>query len=445
MKFDSFEHLLRHYAEVSPERTAFLYGDGVRMSYSGLLDAVRARAAELKSSGIGCVGIFCTSDKDRIISIFAAAMCGMQTVLLDPDSDTEVLQEQINATDVQALIGSDEETEGLTCRKDAEPSEPDSMLFFTSGTTAGSRAVVLSQRTLCASAFNGGEMLGLDSGDVLLCCLPLSHVFGFVCSLLWGLSCGCAVALGRGSRYLTEDFLFFRPTAVSLVPMLLGFFMKYRLFNAELKLILIGAGECDPALVEGARAMGKRVAFGYGLTETSSGVAISTGGDPFAMDICPEDRITIAGDGEILIEAPTCVMKGYYRDDEGTNSVLRGGVLYTGDLGSFDENGRLHIIGRKKEMLVLPSGTKIFLPEYEKPLAGALGTAEIAVTLKGSRPALIIGKTSMTKEEAKKLIAPVMAALSRDRQISDVIVTGKELPRTKTGKLRRWQLDEFLK
>ena len=51
----------------------------------------------------------------------------------------------------------------------------------------------------------------------------------------------------------------------------------------------------------------------------------------------------------------------------------------------------------------------------------------------------------MTKEDAKKLIAPVMAVLSRDRQISDVIVTGEELPRTKTGKLRRWQLDEFLK
>ena len=123
--------------------------------------------------------------------------------------------------------------------------------------------------------------------------------------------------------------------------------------------------------------MGLRVSFGYGLTETSSGVAISVKGDPYAMEVCPDDTITIAEDGEILIEAPTCIMQGYYKRPDATREVLRGGVFHTGDLGMFDENGLLHITGRKKDMLVLPDGTKIFLPEYEAAIMQALGHTEI--------------------------------------------------------------------
>ncbi len=55
--------------------------------------------------------------------------------------------------------------------------------------------------------------------------------------------------------------------------------------------------------------MGKAVHFGYGLTETSSGVALSLGSDPYAMTVCPDDAIDIAPDGEVLISAPTCVME----------------------------------------------------------------------------------------------------------------------------------------
>ena len=75
------------------------------------------------------------------------------------------------------------------------------ILFFTSGTVEAAKAVVLTDQSLCASAWNGGQMLPLSSEDRLLCVLPLNHVFGFVCGLLWGLSSGASVALGRGMRY----------------------------------------------------------------------------------------------------------------------------------------------------------------------------------------------------------------------------------------------------
>ena len=154
----------------------------------------------------------------------------------------------------------------------------------------------------------------------------------------------------------------------------------------------MGAGDCPRPLLDAAAAMGVRVSFGYGLTETSSGVAISVSGDPFAMEICPDDTITLAEDGEILIEAPTCMMQGYYKRPADTAAVLIDGVLHSGDLGRFDEAGKLHITGRKKDVLVLPSGTKIFLPEYESRLAAALGTTELAVVLKDGSRHLLTGQ-----------------------------------------------------
>ena len=115
-----------------------------------------------------------------------------------------------------------------------------------------------------------------------------------------------------------------------------------------------------------------QVSFGYGLTETSSGVAISVPGgssfDPFALAVCPEDTVALASDGEILISSPSCMMKGYYKHPEDTAAVLKGNLLFTGDIGKWDENGRLHVIGRKKEILSLysPTAPRSFFPSTKR-------------------------------------------------------------------------------
>ena len=211
--------------------------------------------------------------------------------------------------------------------------------------------------------------------------------------------------------------------------------------NPELKLVLVGAGDCPPALLDAAVAIGLRVCFGYGLTETSSGVAISVQGDPFAMEVCPDDTITIAEDGEVLIQAPTCMMQGYYKRPDATHEVLRDGVLYTGDIGQFDEDGKLHITGRKKDVLVLEDGNKIFLPEYESSLMKLLEHTELAIILKNKRPALVFSGESELSVLSEKL-RPLMRQLPRGRQISDIIIIHQPLPRTATGKIKRWELQQ---
>ena len=135
------------------------------------------------------------------------------------------------------------------------------------------------------------------------------------------------------------------------------------------------------------------------------------------------------------------MMQGYYKRPDATREVLRGGVFHTGDLGRFDEEGKLHITGRKKDMLVLPDGTKIFLPEYEARLMSALGHTELAVTLRGSRPLLVfVGEAEEATLQEK--LKPLMAELPRGQQLGGILITDEALPRTATGKIKRWELQQ---
>ena len=441
MRFSRFEDMLRHWAEESPRSPALCYGNRT-LSFSQLWEAVTARAEQLRKEGKTCLGLLSDGSMDCVIELFAANLAGLQIVMLDENAPSVLLRQLIAYTDVDTLWGDEDLVEELSpaLTKGVEDGEG-RILFFTSGTTERAKAVVLTDHSLCQSAYNGSAKLPLSPEDRLLCLLPLGHVFGFVCGLLWGLSCGACVALGRGPRHYLDDCAFYKPTAISVVPLLLGFLMKQRLLNPELKLILVGAGDCPPALLQAASALGIRVSFGYGLTETSSGVAISVQGDPYAMEVCPDDTITLAEDGEILIQAPTCMMLGYYKRPESTAEVLTGGVFHTGDLGRFDDEGRLHITGRKKDMLVLPDGTKIFLPEYEAAIMKALGHTELAVVLRESRPVLIYSGEGNPADLSKALL-PLMTELPRGQRLAGIEITADPLPRTATGKIKRWELQQ---
>ncbi len=441
MRFARFEHMLRYWAESSPDAPALRYGPQT-FSFSQLLEAVEKRAGELRGSGKSCLGLLSDGSLDCVVELFAANLAGLQIVMLDENAPSVLLRQLLAYTDVDLLWGDEDLVDELSPYLTPGVQDGEGrILFFTSGTTERAKAVVLTDHSLCQSAWNGSEKLPLSRSDTLLCLLPLGHVFGFVCGLLWGLSCGACVALGRGARHYIDDCAYYEPTAVSVVPLLLGFLMQQRLLNKGLKLILVGAGDCPPALLEAAAAMGIRVSFGYGLTETSSGVAISVSGDPYAMEICPDDTITLAEDGEILIHAPSCMMQGYYKRPESTREVLKDGVFHTGDLGRFDEEGKLHITGRKKDMLVLPDGTKIFLPEYEAAIAKVLGSTELAVVLRGSRP-LLIYSGEASEQELSKALLPLMTELPRGQRLGGIEIIHEPLPRTATGKIKRWELQQ---
>lgn len=445
MRFSGFLSMLSYRSEQTPDAPALRYEQNGRMcvcTFSKLYSLVTSRANVLRKDPKHTLGVLADGSFDCVIEIFASVLAGRRTVLLSENAADEVLKEQVKEAELDALFGDSELKKELSpfLSETAEGGEG-KLLFFTSGTTSRAKAVVTSDASLMASAYNGGALLPLDPSDTLLCMLPLDHVFGFVCGLLWGLSCGACVALGRGARHYGDDCIFFRPTALSAVPALLGFLLKYRALNPELRIILIGAGGCPEPILRAAKTTDARVCFGYGLTETSSGVALSLGfGDPYAMTVCPDDTVTIAQDGEVLITAPTCMMEGYWRRPEDTAEVLSDGVLHTGDLGYLDEEGKLHLSGRKKEILVLSDGTKLFLPEYEQALSNALGGEPLCVLLINDQPILVLEGELRDPAPIWENIRPVLDERPRNQQIRAIEFYEKPLPRTASGKIMRWAI-----
>ena len=341
------------------------------------------------------------------------------------------------------------------------------LIFFTSGTTGSSKAVVLTSESLLCSSFSGQSMLPCGPGDIILSLLPFSHVFGFVCTMLWGLTYGATIALGRGTRYLLSDCEFFKPTILPVVPSLLKMLMQQHALPASLKVVLVGAAPLDAVSVKALQNVGTKVYLGYGLTETSSGIAITQDQkDPFALYPCPGADIRIEPDGEISVATP-CMMQGYLdfsetvredaESDEAENNdnsayvlghpiiPVEGGRLYTGDLGSLDTRGALCLTGRKKDMLVLPDGTKIFCPEYEEELSGLIGLSDLTVILKQDRPFLVIGDSGgNVPENIDSLLAEFNEKRAMGLRICGVLSYGKPLPRTATGKIRRWEIEKPL-
>lgn len=462
--------LFRQQAEQIPDLTAVKYqepagsGEITCVTYRQLYDDICKRAAEIAGSGLSAAGIPAGGESQTaeakgegalsqadvsptegiivdgsyasVIEIFAANAAGLTVVMMEPLADPGLMKKRLAATDVNRLWtwGSVQEISSGPVR-----GKENRILFFTSGTTESARAVILTGDSLLASAYNGTADLPLTTDDTLLCMLPLFHVFGFVCGLLWGLVNGACVALGRGERHMMDDLAFFHPTGVSLVPVLFEFLLKKNLFNEELQTILIGAGGCPKESIEMAQHKGIRVCFGYGLTETSSGVAISVSGDPYAMQVCVEDKVTITGEGEILVESPACMMEGYYRNPEATEAVLKDGILHTGDIGFLDSGGKLHITGRIKDILVLPDGTKIFLPEYEAILARALPDLQVACGEENGE-VILYYYGDMSEHEVERVLHGLMGLMPRGHQVRRIVRRQEPIPRNAAGKIVRSRL-----
>lgn len=463
MRFQSFSDMLAGNAKMYPDRPAVISANGI-IPYAELWDKVREKAAELRREQCGCVAMIAPPTAEWIITMFASVIAGKRTVLLDHSLPAESLSRLVRHTEADRLFlderpfdkdelavvkgalvrpqSSASEGSGLKysgSKSSDSPGEGD-LLFFTSGTTEMSRAVVLTSRSLCSSAWNGQQLLPCTQDDRILSLVPLVHVFGFVCTMLWPISNGASVALGRGMRCFTQDPAFFRTTILPAVPSLAEFLLAADAFNPELKTILIGASNCSPETISTIRSRGITVRFGYGLTETSSGLAMSLDDDdPYSMTLCPDTEITIADDGEILVKT-SCMMKGYFKNKKATHAALRNEVLHTGDLGHFDSNNRLIITGRKKDILVLPNGKKIFCAEWENELARLLETRELAVVLYGGRALLTVVGDNSRKDELFDKVQRFNRTKPFDTRINDVIMRQEPLPRTATGKIKRWAI-----
>ena len=330
----------------------------------------------------------------------------------------------------------------LDAKIDAEVMQ---IMLFTSGTTAMSKAVMLSHKNICSNLMDIASVLKLDTNDTLLSLLPLHHTFECTAGFLYPMYIGASIAYCDGIRYIQKNIKEYQITAMISVPalyenmykrLLKGIEKKGKLqevekimkltgmlskvgldfrrkmfkeihdeFGGKLRLMINGAAALDYEVEKGFTDLGFRIAQGYGLTETSPILAAGTDFEQKIGSVgrvFPSVKIKIVnkdenGVGEIYAKGPN-VMLGYYQNEEATKEVFDKDWFKTGDLGYLDKKGFLFLAGRKKNVIVLKNGKNIFPEELEN----------VINRIEGVKESFVYGKPEPDDEQDLKLCAKVV-------------------------------------
>jgi O-succinylbenzoic acid--CoA ligase len=305
-------------------------------------------------------------------------------------------------------------------RSGGEPVEPgDALVMATSGTTGVAKGVILTHDAVLASAQATSARLGVNPDEHRwLACLPLNHVGG-LSVVTRALLTGTPVVVLPGFDREQVQAAGGADVLVSLVTTALA-----RVGAEHFRTVVLG-GSAPP------EELPPNVIPTYGLTETGSGVVY--GGTPL-----PGVELAIAADTkEVLLRGPM-LLRGY-RD--GTDALNADGWLATGDAGQLDGNGRLHIFGRRSE-LIISGGENVWPGPVEAALLTHPTVAEVAVAGTpdpewGQRVVAWIVPTDRAAlpslDELRRLVAESVAPYAAPRQL----VLVDHLPRTSIGKVQR--------
>ncbi len=373
-------------------------------------------------------------------------------------------------------------------------------VVFTSGTTGDPKGAMLTHRNVLSNAIAAAQIFPIGPKMRLLSFLPLSHMFeqlgGFLCVLLAGASViyptsrqpavvrrtfkerkvtmvlitpaavkSLMLAIERSAEAQGKKELFERLRRVARrLPMWLRrvvFFSVHRQFGGQFRYIVSGGAALDPALGEAWRELGVDVIQGYGTTECSPGVTFNRLGLNRLGSVgtpLPGVEVKVAEDGEVLVRGPN-VFKGYWENEDATRAVLdKDGWYHTGDLGSFDKDGFLWLRGRKKDMIVLADGTKVYPEDIENTLAAdprieALATPQrpaVASIVGLQRPGEDIQVHGVflvkDRDQVAAIVRDANTKLSGSQQIRGwTIWPEEEFPTTPTQKVRkRLVIDQLL-
>lgn len=302
-------------------------------------------------------------------------------------------------------------------RPDVSP-ETLATILYTSGTTGEPKGVMLTHGNFMSNAVASTMAFGQQRNEVKLGFLPLSHVFARTCDLYSWLVRGGELVIASSREKVLEECTRFQPTCLNGVPYFYERLQRAlcekkldrtpgvlrQMLGGRIRFCNSGGAPLMPHLFDFFHEQGVPLLEGYGLSETSPVITLSTP-DRFRRGSCGQPiegvEVAIADDGEILTRGPH-VMHGYYRNPQATQEIFSSGWLKTGDLGFLDEEGYLFITGRKKELIVLSSGKNI-APTYLESLL--LVDPLIA-------QAMVIGDR---RSYLTALIVPDMAALKADR------------------------------
>ncbi|MCM8785683.1 MAG: AMP-binding protein [Candidatus Omnitrophica bacterium] len=487
---------LREIVEKKKNDVAFVFKD-VDYTYEKLEQETNKVANFLKELGVEKgtkVGIYMLNNPEYIYSYFALFKIGAIAVPLDHRLKTEELFPLLNHCKAEFLITTITKTFDPEIIIKNVPSlkniiitkgnfqkcismeekiknissdfpikyinESDiAAIFYTSGTTGIPKGVIWTYRHLDSpidTIFNYYKYF--QENDVCICPIPFSHNGGIVGVLLILFGIKLVVMEYYQPLELLQNLQKYNVTGTFLVPtMFIGMlnlseFDKFHL--PSLRWAAVFGAPFSPEVIKKFNKVcpQAKLLSGYGLTETAApnflppldNVKFGSVGKPVPwidVKIIDEDGVEVKkGEvGEIIIKGWP-VTPGYYNQPDLTSQVIKDGWLYTGDLGKFDEDGYLYIVGRKKEVIIV-GGLNVYPNEVEGVIHKYPKVKEVAVVgvsdkLKGEAvKAVIVPKEG--EEITEKEIINFCRQHLASYKVPTIVEFRKELPKTGSGKIKK--------
>lgn len=365
--------------------------------------------------------VLVTNRQSRWDSIYLThtVMPDLRNVIFTEESAPEARQDGVKHWDLESWLATGH---GLT-ELPEPPNENDlAAIVYTSGTTGKPKGVMLTHKNVVSNVINTLKTVCPKPNDVFLSFLPVSHTFERMAGYYLALGMGCTIVYTRSIQQLAEDFRIVRPNVIISVPRIYErifakvqaklshksafsrvlfnwavevgwrqFCTKYGLpvqkdrtsfldpviwpilerlvsktllnqFGGQLRIAISGGAALNSKVAKAFCGLGLPIIQGYGMTESSPIIAgnsltynhPNTVGKPL-----PETNVRLGDDNEIQVQSP-CIMKGYWNRPQATREVFtEDGWLKTGDVGEFDHDGYLKIVGRIKEIIVTSTGEKV--------------------------------------------------------------------------------------
>lgn len=382
-------------------------------------------------------------------------------------------------------------------------------IIFTSGTTSESKAVVLSHRNIASVVYSLNCAEKIYDTDTNFCLLPFHHTFGST-GLLFILSNGARSVFCDGLRHIQENMVEYGVSVFIGVPLLIESMdkkiwtavekqgktklvktamkvskalMKVHIdirkllfkqihdqLGGKLRFVVNGAAALNKRVSEDFYLWGFEVAQGYGLTETAP-VLTAENRKKFRFGSIGFPMINVElkienpdenGVGEIVATGPN-VMLEYYENEEATNAVIevdKDGKrwFHTGDLAYRDKDGFIFISGRKKDVIVLQNGKKVFPEELEKLINelpyvvesmvfGLPKDDDVIVSCK------VVYEKDYFKDKSQKEIQDIIwndikevnTKLITFKHIKKLVISDEPMVKTSTAKIKRYQEVEKIK
>lgn len=368
-------------------------------------------------------------------------------------------------------------------------------ILFTSGTTGANKGVVLTNANLAANFMNCLGSIRAEVGNTSMSVLPMHHATEINTHIMARVAGGNLTYINDSMRNMMKNIKLFQPTCITIVPMIANAFYKAIWTNAEqagkadklrkgikisnllrkfgidrthemfsevfapfggkLNMIVCGGSMLNPVVVKGLNDLGIRMENGYGITECGPLISINadTMKEHFSVGKpCDglEVRIDNAdenGIGELCVRGKS-VAKGYYKDDEATAQVFGAdGFFNTGDSARIDAEGRIFLVGRKKNTIVLENGKNVNPEEIENVIETNLDYVKDIVVYQAENKlcaGLFIEDEDKRSDRTSILadIKKVNALLPSYKAIDFVELPDKEYEKTSTKKIKRTTLPE---